>query len=147
MSINEVASYLERLVRSASNSPYVEGVEVISRFIDRRGGYLRFRADFIDGSRLFAFEFVDARLRRLRYSYHYQDASGDLIFKCSMRLRELLRRRGGNRECKGLSAIGGLSWALPSAFQAQTRSPMSRTHQDEPSGLSPTLAPCRTQSS
>ncbi len=81
MSSSEVASYLERLVRSASNSPYVEGVGVISRFIDRRGGYLRFRADFIDGSRLFAFEFVDARLRRLRYSYHYQDASGDLIFR------------------------------------------------------------------
>jgi len=81
VSNNEVASYLERLVRSASNSPHAERVEIISRFVDRRGGYVRFRADLVDGSRLFALEFVDARLKRLRYSYHYQDASGDLIFR------------------------------------------------------------------
>lgn len=46
-------------------------------------GAIKGSITFVDGSRLFFTEYVDARYRleKLTYSYHFQNADGSLIFR------------------------------------------------------------------
>ena len=42
---------------------------------------MRFVAFFVDDSELHVFEYVNSDLRKLSYAYHYQNPSGNMIFR------------------------------------------------------------------
>jgi hypothetical protein len=80
-----IEEYFKQLEKDISDAPYV----IQSRLTkDRRSlhiGFTEGRIDFIDGSVLHFMEFADARgNERYKYSYHYQDRDGEMIFRYDM---------------------------------------------------------------
>jgi len=83
MLLNDYQFHLQTIIQKY----VVNGVVLSFTFsVDNRSIYLGFiqgRLDFIDGSILFFKEYVDLQLYidKLAYSFHYQDATNNLIFR------------------------------------------------------------------
>lgn len=83
MLIDEYFSYIEGVV---ANTPTALSTELTK---DKRSPYIGFiegRFYFHDGSLLQFVEFVNVKIvvERYKYSYHYQDKAGQLVFRYDM---------------------------------------------------------------
>ncbi|MEM3056617.1 MAG: DUF6516 family protein [Candidatus Bathyarchaeia archaeon] len=76
-----IKEYLENLLKEIKDHPLVKRIYVRNMQVSLRRGYVRAVALLTDDSELHVFEYVNSSLSRLSYSYHYQDPSGDMIFR------------------------------------------------------------------
>lgn len=79
-----IEQYFQSILDLLASLPFVESSDVN---LEKRGeliGFIRARVDFQEGSSLlFLRELIDLRLplHKIMYAYHYQKASGELIFR------------------------------------------------------------------
>ena len=83
MLIEEYFSQIDAVIKKSIMAVHIELVK------DKRSLYIGFiegRITFLDGSTLHFVEFVDVRngINRYKYSYHYQHAEGQMIFRYDM---------------------------------------------------------------
>lgn len=79
-----INSYLHRLYDSIVSRGYIEIEQLIVDNRSSQRGTIRGRLKFHDGSLLDFGEVLISQNRqivKLRYAYHYQDASGNLLFR------------------------------------------------------------------
>jgi hypothetical protein len=74
-----IADYFEFLKRLASSDPSVKKLRLIQERIGVKTGYIRFVLELTDGSELHVFEFVNSSMRKIDYSYHWQDKEQKLV--------------------------------------------------------------------
>ncbi|MGQ9628385.1 MAG: toxin-antitoxin system TumE family protein [Anaerolineae bacterium] len=77
-----IASYFDEIELRLIESRVVASYEQVSREVTLTGGKLRLRATLVNGSLLELFEYVveeEGRIALRKYSFHWQDASGELI--------------------------------------------------------------------
>lgn len=67
-----IGGYFNLLTGSAAKFPYTTKIRVLKRFTSIDRGFIRFIMEFKDHSELHVFEYVDIRLKKLNYSYHWQ---------------------------------------------------------------------------
>ena len=79
-----VNAYLHRLYDTVISRGYIEIEQLILDIWSNQRGAIRGRLIFHDGSSLDFGEVVVLRKRqivKLRYAYHYQDTSGEMVFR------------------------------------------------------------------
>jgi hypothetical protein len=78
-----IEDYVQSLLNAVADSPIVNASNIQLDKRTNRSGIIRGDLFFGDGSRLYFRELVNAEdlVIRLMYSYHYQDASAQLIFR------------------------------------------------------------------
>lgn len=76
-----IAQYFQFLKTIAGSDPSVKNVRQISERIGVKTGYTRFALELRDGSELHVFEYVTSSMRKLDYSYHWQDKEQNLIMR------------------------------------------------------------------
>ncbi|GIK57514.1 MAG: hypothetical protein BroJett015_31770 [Chloroflexota bacterium] len=79
-----INSYLCRLYDTVISRGYIEVEQLVIDSRSTQRGAIRGRAKFYDGSILEFGEVIILRNRqvvKLRYAYHYQNASGELVFR------------------------------------------------------------------
>jgi len=74
-----IGDYFEFLKIVAKKSPEVINFRLIREFIGTNRGFIRFAVELRDGSELHVFEYVDSGLRKIDYSYHWQNKEKKLI--------------------------------------------------------------------
>ena len=74
-----IADYFEFFKRLASSDPSVKKLRLVQERIGVKTGYLRFVLELTDGSELHVFEFVNSSMRKIDYSYHWQDKEQKLV--------------------------------------------------------------------
>lgn len=77
-------SYLYRLYDTVVSRGYIEVEQLVFDNRSNRRGSIRGRLNFHDGSMLDFGEVLmyrNKQIEKLRYTYHYQDASGKTIFR------------------------------------------------------------------
>ena len=77
----DIREYFDGLKLCLIIDPIVESVEIINEKIGEREGYLRVTIKFPDDSVMHCFEYVifDETVEISKYSFHWQDAAGNLI--------------------------------------------------------------------
>lgn len=83
MFLAEYLSLLTAQVDEYSRTGLITSSEIKADFRTERTGLIKGVIEFIDDSKLFLTEYVDLRykLEKLTYTYHYQDKTGQLIFR------------------------------------------------------------------
>lgn len=78
-----IEDYVKGLLNAAADSPIVRSSNIRVDKRTNRSGLIRGDLFLGDGSRLYFRELVNIedQVVRLMYSYHYQDAAGQLIFR------------------------------------------------------------------
>ena len=78
-----VEIYFERIRKLLTNSAMIQTFELDTEKRTESLGFIRGNINFIDGSRLYIREFVEVEIsiNRGKYSYHYINQKGDLIFR------------------------------------------------------------------
>jgi hypothetical protein len=79
-----VNTYLQRLYDTIISRGYVEVEQLVIDTWSNKRGAISGRLNFHDGSSMDFGEVIIHQSRqivRLRYTYHYQDASGEMIFR------------------------------------------------------------------
>ena len=76
-----IEEYVNRVVRFLKLHPMVKDVNVERRVVTGNRGYIRASVTFVNDSQLWMREFVDDRLRKIGYAYHYQSIDGKLLFR------------------------------------------------------------------
>lgn len=79
-----VNSYLYRLYDTITSRGYIEVEELTLENRSNQRGTIRGRLKFHDGSLLDFGEvihFRDSRIVKLRYAYHYQNPTGEMVFR------------------------------------------------------------------
>jgi hypothetical protein len=78
-----IEDYVQALLNAVADSPIVSASNIQLDKRTNRSGLIRGDLFLGDGSRLYFRELVNIEdlVVRLMYSYHYQDASGHLIFR------------------------------------------------------------------
>lgn len=74
-----IQDYYELVKRVAKKSPSVKKFRFIKEFIGVNKGYIRFVIELRDDSELHVFEYIDSSMRKIDYSYHWQDKYKKLI--------------------------------------------------------------------
>ena len=59
----------------------IKDVAVERRIMTRNGGYIKATVTFVNDSQLSIREFVNGKLRKTDYAYHYQGSDGKLVFR------------------------------------------------------------------
>lgn len=77
----KVEKYFNNIIRFLKLHPVVRDVKVGRKVITRKRGYIKATATFINGSQLHIREFLDDKLRKMNYAYHYQNNRGKLVFR------------------------------------------------------------------
>jgi hypothetical protein len=83
MSLSDYVLTLTKQIEEYSKTGLLISSEIRTDFRTEKIGLINGTLIFIDESKLFFTEYVDARYKveKLTYSYHYQDTSGQLIFR------------------------------------------------------------------
>jgi len=78
-----IETYFERIRKLLTNSSMIQTFELDTEKRTESLGFIRGNINFIDGSRLYIREFVEVEIsiNRGKYSYHYINQKGDLIFR------------------------------------------------------------------
>jgi len=76
-----IGKYVNSIVRFLKLHPMIKDVAVERRIITRNRGYIKATVTFVNDSQLCIREFIDGRLRKIDYAYHYQDSDGKLVFR------------------------------------------------------------------
>jgi hypothetical protein len=78
-----IEDYMQALLNTAAHSPIVRASNIQLDKRTNRSGLIRGDLFLGDGSRLYFRELVSVedQVVRFMYSYHYQDASGQLVFR------------------------------------------------------------------
>lgn len=74
-----IEDYFKFLRIIAQNNPYFKDFRLIKELVTLDKGFVRFAIEFVDGSELHVFEYVNADLKKIDYSYHFQDKDQKLI--------------------------------------------------------------------
>ncbi|MDI6811643.1 MAG: DUF6516 family protein [archaeon] len=74
-----IDDYFEFLKKVASSDPSVKKFRLIKECIGVKTGYIRFVIELRDGSELHVFEYVNSRMHKKDYTYHWQDKEQRLI--------------------------------------------------------------------
>ncbi len=74
-----IEDYFEFLKKVANKNPSVKTLRLVKKFIGVNKGYIRFVVELRDDSELHVFEYVNSSLRRIDYSYHWQNKEKTLI--------------------------------------------------------------------
>lgn len=83
MLLSEYQAYLAEVIDRYARTDLIVASELNADARTPKIGVIKGTITFVDGSRLFFNEYVDARYRleKLTYAYHCQDAEGVLIFR------------------------------------------------------------------
>jgi hypothetical protein len=83
MLLSEYLAGLSKIIEKYSKTGLISASGLNADFRTEKMGLINGSVTFIDGSRLFFTEYVDARykIEKLTYSYHYQRHNGALIFR------------------------------------------------------------------
>jgi len=76
-----IGRYVNSVVRFLELHPMIKDVAVERRIVTRNRGYIKATATFVNDSQLRIREFIDGRLRKIDYAYHYQGSDGKLVFR------------------------------------------------------------------
>ena len=78
-----IETYFEKIRKLLTNSSMIQTFELDTEKRTESLGFIRGNITFIDGSRLYIREFVEVEIsiNRGKYSYHYINQKGDLIFR------------------------------------------------------------------
>lgn len=76
-----IRDYFEFLQRLARDNALAEEFRLVREFHGTESGYIRFVVKLIEGSELHVFEYVDSRLHKKDYSYHWQDREKKTILR------------------------------------------------------------------
>ncbi len=81
-----IEAYFQEIEQAVTQSPIVIDSRIST---DKRSLYIGFvegEVAFMDGSKLHFMEFVNVKIavNRYKYSFHYQDATGGLVFRYDM---------------------------------------------------------------
>jgi len=74
-----IEDYFEFLKRVANKNPSVNKLRLIKQFVGINRGYIRFVVELRDVTELHVFEYIDSGMRKIDYSYHWQDKDKRLI--------------------------------------------------------------------
>ena len=74
-----IKDYFEFLKKIVSSDPHVKNFRLIREFIGVKKGFIRFVIELRDDSELHVFEYIDSRMHKIDYSYHWQDKEKRLI--------------------------------------------------------------------
>jgi len=83
MLLSEYLTQIVEVIHNFSKANLVIGSELKNDFRTEKDGIIRGTIIFIDESVLHFTEYLDARFKieKLTYSYHYQKANGELVFR------------------------------------------------------------------
>lgn len=83
MLLSEYLSTLENAIHEYAKTNLIIDFDIGTDFRTEKIGIIKGSLSFVDESRLFFIEYLDARykIEKITYSYHYQDKSGNLIFR------------------------------------------------------------------
>lgn len=76
-----IEQYFNKIVNFLKFHPMVKDVSVERILVTRNMGYLKATVTFVDDSQLWIREFVNGKLRKIGYAYHYQNIDGKLVFR------------------------------------------------------------------
>ncbi len=76
-----IGKYVDSVVRFLKLHPMIKDVAVERRIVTRNRGYIRATVTFVNDSQLRIREFINGRLRKIDYAYHYQGSDGKLVFR------------------------------------------------------------------
>lgn len=76
-----IEKYVNRVVSFLKLHPMIKNVTVERRMVTRDRGYIKATVTFVNDSQLWIREFVDGKLRKIDYAYHYQGSDGKLVFR------------------------------------------------------------------
>lgn len=74
-----IDDYFDFLNITANKFAYTKKVRIIRKFTGTDKGFIRFIIELTDDSELHVFEYVNQNLKKLDYSYHWQDKDKKLI--------------------------------------------------------------------
>lgn len=74
-----IEEYFKFLKVIAQSNPYFKDFRLVKELVATDKGFVRFAIEFIDGSELHVFEYVNANIQKIDYSYHWQDKNQKLI--------------------------------------------------------------------
>lgn len=83
MLLSEYQAHLAEVIDRYARTDLIVATELNADARTPKIGVVKGVITFLDGSRLFYNEYIDARYRleKLTYAYHFQDAEGNLIFR------------------------------------------------------------------
>lgn len=76
-----IGKYVDSIVRFLKLHPMIKDVAVERRIVTRNRGYIKATVTFMNDSQLSVREFIDGKLRKIDYAYHYQGNDGKLVFR------------------------------------------------------------------
>jgi len=76
----KIAKYFDSILRFLEIHPFIKNVAIEKRVTTRNRGYIKGMVTFTNGNQLHIKEFINSKLRKISYAYHYQDKNGVLIF-------------------------------------------------------------------
>ena len=72
---------MNSIVRFLKLHPMIKDVAVERRIVTRNRGYIKATVTFMNDSQLRIREFVNGKLKKIYYAYHYQGSDGKLVFR------------------------------------------------------------------
>ena len=76
-----IGKYVNSVVRFLKLYPMIKDVAVERSIVTRNSGYIKATVTFVNDSQLRVREFINGRLRKIDYAYHYQGSDGKLVFR------------------------------------------------------------------
>jgi len=77
----KIEKYFDSVARFLELHPLIKNVAIEKKVATRNRGYIKGMVTFTNGSQLHIKEFINSKLRKISYAYHYQDKNGVLIFR------------------------------------------------------------------
>lgn len=76
-----IEKYVDKVFKFLKLHPMIKDVNVERRIVAKSRGYIKATVSFVNDSQLWIREFVDDKLRKIDYAYHYQSSDGKLLFR------------------------------------------------------------------
>lgn len=76
-----IEKYVDKVFKFLKLHPMIKDVSVERKVVAKKRGYIKATATFVNGSQLWIREFVDDKLRKIDYAYHFQSSDGKLLFR------------------------------------------------------------------
>jgi len=110
MLLSEYFQEIIAIIDKYSQSGLIVRSDYVNDFRTDKIGFIKGNLLFLDGSRLYFTEYVDVkyRIEKFTYSYHYQNKSGELLFRYDNAKHEPPLKFGSSQEFVGARLIKNL---------------------------------------
>jgi len=77
----KIEEYLDSIIKFLRIHPLIKNTSIDRKIVTKNRGYVKATITFINDSQLHIREFINSKLRKINYAYHYQGSDGKLIFR------------------------------------------------------------------